>query len=182
MHSHRGTTTRHLPSPEELESILADFTTLSHALIDASSMIYMNDAGFLWKLSNTICLYAPKPVIKESGLINPPITPIGYDGTRRSNDEKFIAACLKKKWPVISEDKTILMRMRRAGRQYYNAVMMLNFLFFRTIISEKIYTASYSKLQTRARYSTYVWEYSARVFEAIQKRLDNTCQAPRDEF
>ena len=95
--------------------ILCDLQYLKSALIDTSSILYMQKAGYFDLLSRTIQLYSIPQVISEiktpvSGLtIIPHSEPLS-----QSTDRVLIACALKNRLAMISEDKGILMAMQRA--------------------------------------------------------------------
>lgn len=147
--------------------VLSHFQTLSRALIDASSIIYMHKAGFLRELANTVNLYSPPEIIKEAGFHDLNIKPVACSSNPPANDQKLITAALTLRWPVISEDKNILLHMRRANFPYFNSLMMLNFLLFRGRIDLKTHAIYFERLKQCARYSPYVWEFGKNIYNTI---------------
>ena len=133
--------------------VLSEFQTLSRALIDASSIIYMHKVGFLTELANTVNLYSPPEIIAETGFHDLNITPVACTLNSLSNDQKLITAALELRRPVISEDKNILLHMRRANLPYFNSLMMLNFLLFRNRIDPKNHAMYFERLKECAWYS-----------------------------
>jgi len=73
--------------------------------------------------------------------------------------------------PVISEDKKILMAMKRAGRPFFNSLMMLNFLLYRRRIQNQHYIQYHLALKKFARYSDDIWAYGAAVNAAINELI-----------
>lgn len=147
--------------------VLSQFQTLSRALIDASSIIYMHKAGFLTVLADTVSLYSPREIVAETGFNDLNIRPVACTSKCLSNDQKLITAALKLRWPVISEDGNILLHMRRAELPYFNSLMMLNFLLYRKRIDLKSHAMYFERLKQYARYSPYVWEYGKNICNAI---------------
>ena len=147
--------------------VLSQFQTLSRALIDASSIIYMHKAGFLTILADTVSLYSPREIVAETGFNDLNIRPVASTSKPLSNDQKLITAALKLRWPVISEDGNILLHMRRAELPYFNTLMMLNFLLYRKRIDPKSHAMYFERLKQYARYSPYVWEFSKNICNAI---------------
>jgi hypothetical protein len=147
--------------------VLSQFRTLSRALIDASSIIYMHKTGFLTALADTVNLHSPPEIIAETGFNDLNIRTIACTSDSLSNDQKFITAALQLRWPVISEDKNILLHMRRANLPYFNSLMMLNFLFFREKIDLKTHAMYIEQLKRHAWYSPYVWEFGKNVYDTI---------------
>jgi hypothetical protein len=147
--------------------VLSEFRTLSRALIDASSIIYMHKAGFFTELADTVNLYSPPEIVAETGYNDLHISPVVCTPNSLSNDQNLITAALELRWPVISEDGDILLHMRRANLPYFNALMMLNFLLFRERIDLKSHAIYLERLKRVAWYSPYVWEFGKNVYNTI---------------
>ena len=62
-------------------------------------------------------------------------------------------------FPIISEDKGILLAAQRHQLEYYNAVMMLEFLIFKKSIDSEKYQSSFDLLKQHCRYSNGIWDY-----------------------
>jgi len=157
----------------ESKAILGALEQLKKALIDTSSIIYVQKAGYFDVLAGTIQLYSIPEVISESKtpvagvtLIHPSESP------SLSTDQKLISCALENKLAMISEDKRILRAMRRAQAPYYNALMMLNFLLFSQKIDDDGYRRYYSALENIARYSEPVWEYGRLIYAAVKSKMD----------
>jgi hypothetical protein len=154
------------------DAILDAFERLKKALIDTSSIIYVQKAGYFDALAGTIQLYSIPGVISEfkthvAGvtLIHPSESPSS------STDQKLIACALENELAMISEDKHILRAMRRARAPYYNALMMLNFLFFSKKIDDDGYRRYFSALENMARYSEAVWKFGRDIHTAVKFNL-----------
>jgi len=147
--------------------VLSQFRALSRALIDASSIIYMHKAGFLTILADTVSLYSPPEIVAETGYNDLDIRPVACTSNSLSNDQKLITAALKLRWPVISEDRNVLLRTERANLPYFNSLMMLNFLLFKKRIDPKTHAIYFDWLKQYARYSPYVWEFGKDIYNTI---------------
>ncbi len=151
------------------EKTLHAFKRLKNAVIDTSSIIYAQKAGFFRLLSRTIDLYAIPDVISET---EKQVTGVGllrfYGPPSLSTDQKLIACALENKLAMISEDKIILRAMQRAGAPYYNSLMMLNFLLFSQKIDDDSYRRYHGALENIARYSEAVWKFGRHVYAAIK--------------
>ncbi|MDY6951347.1 MAG: hypothetical protein SWE60_07545, partial [Thermodesulfobacteriota bacterium] len=79
---------------EDHGRVLAQFQSLSKALIDASSIIYMHKAGFFEELARTVKLCAPQEVVREAGFGSLPISVVPCHGGAGSNDHILIASAL----------------------------------------------------------------------------------------
>ena len=151
------------------DNFLLQFSELHEACIDASSLIYAQKAGFLAELQHALTLYTVSAVLAEAGISVDSIHLICAPGKMLPPDGQLIQCALARQLPVISEDKHILLTIKRAGLPYYNALMMLNWLFFKDIIDQAHYEDSLRSLHTFARYSEKVWQYGAAVHKVIQK-------------
>jgi len=147
--------------------VLSEFRRLSRAFIDASSIIYMHKAGFFRELARAVNLYSPPEIVAETGLSGLNIRPIAWTSNSLSNDQKLITIALKLRWPVISEDKNILMHMERANLPYFNALMMLHFLLLRRRIDLRSHAMYLERLKQFAWYSPHVWKFGKNVYNTI---------------
>ena len=160
-------------APEiDSDTILRALERLKTALIDTSSIIYIQKAGYFDVLSGTIQLYSIPEVISEAktpvagvALIHP------AESSSLSTDSKLISCALENKIAIISEDKNILRAMRLAGAPYYNGLMMLNFLLLSKIIDDNGYRRYFSALKNIARYSEAVWEFGRHVYSDVKLKL-----------
>ena len=161
-------------SPEiNPNAILGALGRLKKALIDTSSIIYVQKAGYYDALARTIQLYSIPEVISESKTHVADVTLIHpSESPSLSTDHKLISCALENKLAMISEDKRILRAMRRAQAPYYNALMMLNFLLFTKKIDADSYRHYYSALENIARYSEAVWEYGRLIYAAVKSKMD----------
>ena len=151
---------------------LRAFEQLKKALIDTSSIIYSQKAGFLSILSRTIQLYSIPEVISEAGKQVPGVELLQHTGSPSlSTDQKLISCALENKLAMISEDKSILAAMQRAEAPYYNSLMMLNLLLFSHRIDDDSYGRYYSALENFARYSEAVWQFGADIYTAVKFKL-----------
>ena len=155
---------------------LGQFEGLREALIDASSIIYCSKAGFFDKLQASLRLYTLPEMLDEARIkrewLRIQLVHCAQDNL--SNDHKLITCALNSRLPVISEDKQILMSIKRAGLPYYNALMMLDWLLFKEDISHKQYLSHLSELHHIARYSQFVWEYGQYVYFLILQYQNKT--------
>jgi hypothetical protein len=159
---------RHELSPQEA---ISRFDHLNKALIDASSIIYIHRADYLEILASSIRLFSIKEILSETGPISESIIPIIYNETSSSNDQKLISCAMDLRLPVISEDKKILMAMKRADRPFFNSLMMLLFLLYRRRIQNQQYVQYYLALKKFARYSDEIWKYGAKIQTTIKELI-----------
>jgi hypothetical protein len=154
-------------NPNYTDQVLSRFEGLTRALIDSSSIIYIQKAGFFLALAETLALHSLPEMIAETGPPDVSIHLVHSDDSSLTNDEKLIACAQKMKMPVISEDKKILISMRRADLPYFNALMMLNFLLFKRKIDRSGHGRYFRELKKIAWYSRMVWEKGRQIFAAI---------------
>jgi hypothetical protein len=153
------------------EEVFEQYRQLEHVLIDASSIIYMQKAGFLDVLATTVELHAPRELILETGFEPPGIKPIEPGTKDLSNDQRLIHCAIESRWPVISEDKKILMRAKREGIPYFNALMMLNFLLFEKRLDLEAHSMHFGRLVQIAWYGSDVLEYGKSIYTEIVCRI-----------
>lgn len=152
----------------DYRKVFSEFDALDAAAIDASSIIYMRKAGFLSDLAEEIRLFSPGSVIRETGYDDLPVRPVTGGRSSESSDRQLVACSLAFRIPVISEDKKILMAIRRARLPYFNSLMMLNFLLFRGRISAADHGVRFRRLLDFAWYSPAVLAFSRSVFTAVR--------------
>jgi len=153
------------------QEVFRRFDQLNKALMDASSIIYMDRADFLEKLASSIRLFSIPEILSETGPVSKRIRPFIYNRTASSNDQKLISCALDLDLPIISEDKKILVAVKRANRPFFNSLMMLNFLLYRRIIQNHQYVQYHLALTKFARYSDDIWEFGANVHAAIKELI-----------
>ena len=150
--------------------VLYQFRALGKALIDASSIIYMDKAGFLVNVAKAIELYSPEEILAETGLRGLLVHPIHLADKSLPNDQKLIACALMQQLPVISEDQKILLRLEREKTPYFNALMMLNYLLFKKDISSDQHRMFFQSLIRCSWYSRQVLAFSNKVYDCIVNR------------
>jgi hypothetical protein len=148
--------------------ILVQFSNLTKALIDSSSIIYANKAGFLDKLGETIRLYAIPEILNETQHDYENIKIIKHNFNNVPTDKKLISVAFDQNLPVISEDKKILTALENRDIPYFNTLMMLNFLFYKNQISAADFCQYRRRLKDFAWYSQLVWEFGEKVFASIE--------------
>ncbi|MCX7786511.1 MAG: hypothetical protein N2442_02295 [Spirochaetes bacterium] len=182
------------PTEEDLQRILLQFNRLSTLLIDTSSLIRVENAGFLPSLASSLHLITvpavraeyvagsagipfPAPVqVLESGLaegVNRGRSSFKSEDYRRvaslSVDGFLLEIARTHRLPLLSEDRKILQQAELLGLEYYNALMMLEYLLYRGSLSEDAYDASKSILLSQARYGQGVLRYAEALHHYILK-------------
>ena len=154
-------------SAEMQERIFFQFSELCQALVDASSIIYMQKAGFLPDVAATIKLYSPEDVLAETRIQAVAVHPIPWNQEAASNDQKLIACAMSLRLPVIAEDRKVLLRLDKEKISYFNALMILNFLLFKGRIATEEHTLFFRRLKNCSWYSNSVLEHAKAVYLCI---------------
>ncbi|MDY7032426.1 MAG: hypothetical protein SVY10_11050 [Thermodesulfobacteriota bacterium] len=149
------------------DDVLSQFKSLRKALVDASSIIYMHKAGFFSELVMEVKLYSPQEVLDETGYESLQVIPIPCIGHAESNDQKLILCALERRLPVISDDKKILLHMKKEKIPYFNALMMLNYLVFKKRVDAESYGIYFKRLTSFAWYSPQVLEFEKNIYNTI---------------
>lgn len=146
------------------------FDKLTEAVIDASSCIYLEKAGCLPLLANTLHLTTLPAISEEIGFPLPGITITPYRTQATTNDLALLDFAAAQNRPLISEDKKLLQRAAKKGLPYYNALMMLIFLYYKEKINSNEYRLFKTKLLQTARYSEKVITYGEKLFTGINNK------------
>lgn len=190
------------PTEEELVRVLSQFDRLSALLVDTSSIIRVDNAGFLPVLAQALRLYAIPEVREEyregsrggefpSGVRV--LERAGDRGLRPEADERprhvrgpdqstspqesaslptdlrILQTARNLHFPILSEDRKILQKAELAGLEYYNALMMLEFLLYRGEMGGAAYEKSKELILSQARYGRGVLRYAESLHAFILK-------------
>jgi len=153
-----------------MKNILEQFARLDQAVIDASSVIYLEKAGCLSALAGTIVLKTVPGVFKETGILTEDIGTVdmGEAGNDLTTDQKVGRCAENLGCPVISEDRAILHKARRQGMEYFNALVMLHFLLFRGVLDEDWHRIACERLLMVARYSPEVLRIGNEIYNLVK--------------
>jgi hypothetical protein len=147
---------------------LKQFGELNKAVIDSSSIIYMERAGFLDYVTSLLEIYAPAPVMDETGFKDEKIKVIpGTDNKSVAVDSLVVNCAYDMGAAVISDDRGVLKKSEVLGLNYFNSLMMLCLLLLRGAIDPDDYTLFYNRLKSFARYSGFVYEFGDAVMREI---------------
>jgi hypothetical protein len=151
------------------DKTLRALSLLEKAMIDTSSILYIQKAGYFDVLLSAIQLYSIPEVISEIKSRVSGLTIIRISETLSSlpTDRKLVACAIENKLAMISEDHGILKAMHRAKAPYFNALMMLNFLLLVNRINEDSYRRYFSELKNIAWYSEAVWAFGETIYTAV---------------
>ena len=157
----------------EIEDVLTRLDRLKTAVIDSSSIIYLDKSGFLGDVAGAVTLFTIPQVLDETGMtdlpvkvVNPP-SPAGETET----DRLLVATAAGLKKAMLSEDRPILLRCRTEGMEYYNAYNMLVMLWMRSLIEEREFRLREEKLLEVAHYGKFVIDYIGCLVRYLQKVL-----------
>jgi len=155
----------------EIERVLERLERLRAAVIDASSIIYIEKSGYYGKLANTIKLMTIPAVIGETGMPELDVEIVEASALRESTDRQLFATAVSLGKPLISEDRAILLRCREGGMEYYNAYMMLLMLRLRRVIGENELLEFRARLIEAAHYGGQVLDYADSFVAYLAKAL-----------
>ena len=156
------------------QKALRALSQLKRALIDTSSILYMQKAGYFDLLAGTIKLYTIPEVMSEIRSKPEGLSLIHLTGSHAlSTDNMLITCALDRNLAMISEDKAILNAMRRAKAPYFNALMMLYLLLLSEKIDDSRYRRSLMALKRIARYSEKVWEFGDKIHTAVKLSINS---------
>jgi hypothetical protein len=147
---------------------LKQLRELNKAVIDSSSIIYMQRAGFLEHVTSLLEIYAPDAVMDETGFTDGGIKVIFGTGNGSVTADSLVVSCaFDMGAAVISDDRGVLKKAEALSLDYFNSLMMLCFLFLKGAIDPEGCTLFYNRLKSFARYSSFVYEYGEAVMMAI---------------
>ena len=149
------------------------YSAIPVLVIDASSIIYLLKIGLLGSLAAEVRLVSTPQVIEETGWPHLPVEGIPIDDFDVSNDESLIVLAAKISCPVLSEDYEILKSAAEKGWDYYNTLMILNYLLMKGRISAAEYPRYLERLKECAHYSEKVLAQGALVYQEILGRLES---------
>ena len=120
-------------------------------------------------LSDNLKLFSIKEILNETGFNNLAIEIYKHNIKNDiSNDEKLVKCSIKKKLPVITEDKKVLNLAKNSKIEYYNTLMILNYLLYKDIINIVQYDFNYNLLIDYAWYSTKVLDFGKIIYKEIK--------------
>jgi len=156
----------------DVQSALTRLDHLSQAMIDTSSLIYLQEIDLLSLTGQWIKLWTVPGVINEfgDGANANPVHLIDVDnmaGNSADTDQMLGLAANKLRLPIISEDRQILMRAKGLNLPFFNTLMVLNFLLYKNALNLLEYQTTLDKLRAIARYSDEIYAFGGRVLAEI---------------
>ena len=148
------------------QNVVVQFEILQSAVIDSSSIIYLEKTGCLNVATQILNLYTIKSVILEIGFCPPNISVL-TDTFEGSTDTLLVLSAHTHNYAIISEDRGVLRKAQKACLPFFNALMVLNYMYFQNVVSADEYKIYINRLRSVARYSEQVWEYGRMVFNEI---------------
>ena len=120
------------PTPllQATKTLLA-FGRLRTLLIDASSIIYTVKARYFDALAESLDLHSPARILEEAGYQGLKIQSLAIDQPALSADESLVWCARHLNWPVLTEDLGVIRQLAKQQTPYFNALIMLEFLFFK---------------------------------------------------
>ena len=158
---------------------LKQFVHFTQAVIDTSSLIYLQEIEMLRLTANWLQLWTIPAVVRELGGSENdyPVHLIDPDTVRKgpeSVDQALCRVAAELQMPVISEDRQILMRTRALNLPFFNTLMVLNFLFYKDSLDLSTYQTALARLRSIARYSSKIYEFGGKVFTEINRLKRST--------
>ena len=162
---------------DELAGVCFRFDRLARALIDTSSIIYMQKADFYHNLAENVGLVTIPDVLREAGMPDlciesvpvPVLARATAEAEGKNTDAKLIATARQNGLALISEDRTILRICRDEGIEHYNAYMMLALLVYKGIIGVEECGEVEKRLIDAAHYGKWVIDYARDLLWYVQK-------------
>ncbi len=143
---------------------------LDELCIDASSMIYLLKTGLLGSLAAEVKLLAPPGVIAETDWPHLPVeavAPGDEDAELYTNDQSLVVLARERNSPVLSEDYEVLMDARENSLDYFNTLMMLNYLLLKGRIQKEEYPLYLERLKECSHYSERVLREGELVHQEV---------------
>ncbi|MBN1696458.1 MAG: hypothetical protein JW881_02985 [Spirochaetales bacterium] len=138
---------------------LVQFSRLTSAFVDSSSLIYMDKTGCLGEVVSAIMLKTIPEVTEETGFTPPGVSVFTHSFPEHDTDSLLLKAAAGETSPIISEDKSLILRADRARLPCFNTLMMLLFLLYKKRITGPQYRSFYDRLVPIARYGEYVLRF-----------------------
>lgn len=140
--------------------------------IDASSIIYHLKTGLLGSLAAEVRLVSTPQVVAETGWPHLPVEALSVaQSENMTNDESLLVLAGRENLPVLSEDREILESAREEGREYYNTLMMLNYLLLKGRVLPEEYGEYLRRLKDCSHYNQEVLSFGRSVYESILAAL-----------
>lgn len=140
--------------------------------IDASSIIYLLKVGILGYVAAEIDLYATPQVLDEVGWPHLPVKSFIIENDSMTNDETVVELGKKRNISVLSEDREVLLNAGNKGLNYYNSLMILNYLLLKKRISINEYPQYLERLKEISHYGSDILDYGSLLHQLIIKSFD----------
>ena len=137
--------------------------------IDASSIIYLLKVGLLGSVAAEIHLVSSQQIIDEVGWPHLPVNSYIMKNENLTNDETIVKLAVSRHISVLSEDREVLKNAETNGLNYYNTLMILNYLLLKKRIDILEYPEYLSRLIEVSHYSQDIIDYGASIMELVLK-------------
>lgn len=153
---------------KNVQNDIRKLKNLEMAIIDSSSLIYLEKLDLLDTASRTIRLFVPATVFDEINFNVSRIRKVECQEEKHSSTDKQVLTLAKRMHcPLISEDKKILQKARREGLDYFNTLMVILLLYLRRLLSKQATEEKWKQLKQIAWYEDWIWAYGQEVFDKI---------------
>ena len=156
-------------SESEALQILDEFQALDRAIIDSCSAIYLNKINAYSHLSSNIIIHTIPWVLTETGFSPEHFSVFKDNIGGHTVDDILLAEAVKRKLPLISDDKKLLLKARTNSLTFYNSLMMILFLYYKNHIADDLFHQFQNRLFKVAHYSNRIKKYEYSLLEFIKK-------------
>jgi hypothetical protein len=147
-----------------IRGIREQFNGLHRAAIDACSIIYLLNTGVFESLAVVLSLVTTEDVFKETQWPRLPVEVKPSPLEARSNDHGLFLLAKAEGIPLISDDGEVLKMAKDSGMEYYNSLVMVNYLYFKGRITVEEYPLYRDRLLEKAHYSSRIIKRGEQIF------------------
>lgn len=162
------------PDPERE---VASFDRIERLIVDTSSLIQCERAGFLDVLTSEFAPLTVRAVVEEWGrpagsieVADDPSVSERDAAAIGDTDAQLVALARGTGLPVLSEDRKLTLRLESSRLDYYNAYIILLALFYRGRVDSIQFESRRNQLIEGTRYPARMSNYAERVFLEVLKR------------
>ncbi len=149
-----------------IDKALEDIVHFSGGIFDTSSLIYLSKIGLLHRVAQVFSVLVI-PQVQAEFKQKLPENVISIQAPEGGADTVIIEVAQRENCTVISEDKQVLMKARKAGLVYFNALMVIFALLHHGHITTEESRVLCTQLDEHARYGVAVREFGKQVLERL---------------